>query len=144
MKMNWWKILGVLFFVKGAILFLLFYYGMTGFVVMENISSRTGSVLALALVIGGVLIFMAGKRGTPDYATAILEQRRYIDSARKLARIATRSGYQLEGGFKEGTRVTQGGDVITVIPNHRKVSRGVSRSILEALSSGISSFRRTS
>jgi drug/metabolite transporter (DMT)-like permease len=75
MKMNWWKILGVLFFVKGAILFLLFYYGMTGFVVMENISSRTGSVLALALVIGGVLIFMAGKRGTPDYATAILEQR---------------------------------------------------------------------
>ena len=58
MKFNLWKIFGVLFFIKGAVLLFLFYYGMTGFAIVEDLSSRTGSVLGLALVIGGIGLFL--------------------------------------------------------------------------------------
>ena len=52
-------------------------------------------------------------------------------------------GYVLREGYKEGTRVYKGNEVLTVIPNHRKMAgRGTAKSILEALATGESSFRK--
>jgi len=52
-------------------------------------------------------------------------------------------GYTLVEGYKEGTRVYKGNEVLTVIPKHARIeSRGTIKSILEALASGESSFRK--
>jgi hypothetical protein len=78
-----------------------------------------------------------------NYAQEILNQRRYVDDTRELKKIAKKMGYTLMEGYKEGTRVYDGESVLTVIPNHRKIGgKGTAKSILEALATGESSFRK--
>lgn len=80
-----------------------------------------------------------------NYAKKILESGRYVNSNRELKRIAKREGYILEDGYREGTIVLHPSNrrVVTVIPNHKTINcRDTIKSILEALATGESSFRR--
>ena len=83
-------------------------------------------------------------QGERNYAQEILDRRAYVDDTRELKRIARKMGYDLDEGHKEGTRVYRGGQVLTVIPHHRKIQgRGTLKGILESLATGESSFRKS-
>ena len=55
------KIIGGLCFLFGAVFLMNSFSGITGFVVLENAKADVSSILGIALVIGGLLMFMAGK-----------------------------------------------------------------------------------
>ena len=123
-----------------SIVLTLFNSTITGAVIGSNLSNYSNFFASLCFVVGLILMSNGGKR---NIAEEMLKQRRYVDNTRELKGIARKMGYILVDGYKEGTRVCRGDEVITVIPNHRKVSgRGTIVSILEALSTGESSFRR--
>ena len=98
-----------------------------------------GLIVGLVFVGVGTLLFFAQKG---NYAQKILDDRKYVDKTNELKSVARDMGYKLDPGYNEGTRVYKDNQVITVIPNHRTVSRGVSQSILEALATGLPNFRR--
>ena len=113
--------------------------GITGAVIGIS-SSNSLSLIAIAFFVIGLILISQRER---NYAREILEQRRYVDDTRELKKIARKMGYSLMEGYKEGTRVYNRNEVLTVIPNHRKIEgRGTVKSILEALATGESSFRK--
>lgn len=114
-------------------------FTITGAVIGTS-SSNSLSLVAIAFLIIGLILTLQRER---NYAQEILEQRKYVDDTRELKRIAGKMGYTLIDGYKEGTRVYKGNEVLTVIPHHRKIEgKGTVRSILEALATGESSFRK--
>jgi hypothetical protein len=112
----------------------------TGAVIGTNISNSLSFVAVFLFIVGLVLTITIKK---PNYAQEILQSGRFVDKTNDLKKIARKMGYTLDEGHKEGTRIYDGEDILTVIPNHRKINaRGTVKSILEALASGESSFRR--
>ncbi len=108
--------------------------------VIGTSSSNSLSLVAIIFFVAGLVLMSQRDR---NYAQEILEQRRYVDDTRELKKIARKMGYNLMEGYKEGTRVYKGNEVLTVISNHRKIEgKGTVKSILEALATGESSFRK--
>ena len=102
--------------------------------------SNSLSLISVVFFVVGLTLMLQRER---NYAREILDQRRYVYDTRELRSVAKRMGYTLVDGFKEGTRVYNGNQVLTVIPHHRHIQgRGTVKSILEALATGESSFRR--
>ncbi len=111
----------------------------TGAVIGAPISTSI-NFIAITLLVVGLILTSQRER---NYAQEILEQRRYVDDTRELKKIARKMGYSLIEGYKEGTKIYNENEVLTVIPNHRKIEgRGTVKSILEALATGESSFRK--
>jgi len=138
LTMNKKRITGFAFIVL-AIGITLSNISITGAVIGTSISNSLSLAAIVFLIIGLVLTFQRDR----NYAQEILDQRRYVDDTRELKKIARKMGYTLMEGYKEGTRVYSGNEVLTVIPNHRKIGgKGTAKSILEALATGESSFRR--
>ena len=107
---------------------------------IKNVFSGSNGLTAVILFLIGLVLISGRER---NYAREILDQRKYVEDTRELKKIARQMGYELIEGYKEGTRVYNGKEVVTVIPNHRKISgRGVVRGILESLAMGESSFRK--
>ena len=138
LTMNKKRITGFAFIVL-AIGITLSNISITGAVIGTSISNSLSLAAIVFLIIGLVLTFQRDR----NYAQEILDQRRYVDDNRELKKIARKMGYTLMEGYKEGTRVYSGNEVLTVIPNHIKICwKGTAKSILEALATGESSFRR--
>lgn len=98
------------------------------------------NLIAVALFIIGIILTIYESK---NYAREILERRRYIDDPREMMKIARKCGYTLDKGHREGAKVYNGDNIITVIPtNHPRIDKRVSNSILEALATGESSFRK--
>lgn len=132
------KILGIVLFLIGGFLIFNSFSGMTGFVVAENIEKNISSIIGLMLVIGGIVLFVRGKEG--NLALEIKKSGAIITNPKKLRKISNKMGY--EGRLvKEGYQVLNNGRPLTVIPNHN-ISTGVYRSIINALSTGESNFRK--
>jgi len=111
----------------------------TGAVIGTSITNSISFVAIVLLVVGLILT----SQREINYAREILEQGRYVDDTKELKKIARKMGYNLMEGYKEGTRVYSGHEVLTVIPNHRKIGgKGTAKSILEALATGESSFTK--
>jgi|TARA_Y100000310_G_C20586980_1_gene765940 hypothetical protein len=133
------KILGISFILLGVIISVS-NLSITGAVIGSSLSNYF-SFLAIAFLLVGVLLMMASR--DRNYAQEILDRGVYENRTRKLKKIARKMGYELEGGHKEGTRVYNDETVLTVIPHGKEVhGTGTQKSILEALATGISSFRR--
>jgi hypothetical protein len=136
--MNKKRITGFVFIVL-AIGITISNISITGAVIGVTISNSLSLVSIILLVVGLILVTHQDR----NYAQEILNQRRYVDDTRELKKIAKKMGYTLMEGYKEGTRVYDGESVLTVIPNHRKIGgKGTAKSILEALATGESSFRK--
>lgn len=141
--------IGTLSLLIGVFLVLDSFSGITGHVVSEQTGKGIGSILGLAFVIGGLLLFALEiqerrKEGglERNLAQEILKSGKVMLETRKLKRLANRMGYD-HREVREGYQVLgYGGGPITVIPNHRRVSIGVYRNIVRALATGESSFRR--
>ena len=132
------QFLGLVFVVISLIV-LISNFSITGAVIGTSSSNSLSLIAVIFLVVGLALVSQRER----NYAQEILEQRRYVDDTRKLKKIARKMGYSLMEGYKEGTRVYNRNEVLTVIPNHRKIEgRGTVKSILEALATGESSFRK--
>lgn len=120
------KSLGIIFIFL-SIIISVSNLNLTGAIIGSSLSNSF-SFIAAAFLVVGVLLIMAGRK---DY------------NSRELMKIARKSGYEIKTGYKEGTRVYNDGKVLSVIPNHRKISLGVQKKVLEALLTGISSFRKS-
>jgi len=79
-----------------------------------------------------------------NYAQEALDSGRTIDRFSDMERIAKKMDYTLVKGYREGTRIYKKGETnpLTVIPNHRTITKGTSTSILKRLAEGESNFRR--
>lgn len=136
--MNKKRIAGFIF-IFVAIAIIISNLSITGAVIGKAISNSLSLIAAIFLIVGIVLATYKGR----NIAQEILDTGRYVDSTKYLKKVARKMGYELKEGYKEGTKVCDGDVVITIIPNHRKIrARGTSISILEALATGQSSFRR--
>jgi len=98
------------------------------------------SFVAIAFFIAGIALIIKGR--LEDLAKESLSSRTVITDPRKIRRMSRMMGYKGRN-VKEGYQVLNDGIPITVIPNHQ-VSAGVYRSIMKALSTGESNFRRYS
>jgi len=111
----------------------------TGAVIGTTVSNSV-SLIAIALFIVGLTLMASKDR---NYAQEIIDKGAYMDDTNELRKIARRMGYDLQEAKREGTRVYSGKAVVTVIPRHRKIQgRETQKSILEALATGESSFRK--
>ena len=128
-----------LFLILAGIVLSVANVSITGAVIGTPQSNSLSLVVVILFVIGLVLM----SRRDKNYAQEILDQRLYVDDTRELKKIARKMGYSLMEGYKEGTRVYNGNEVLTVIPNHRKIEgKKTVKSILEVLATGGSSFRK--
>jgi len=113
----------------------------TGAVIGTSLSNYF-SIVAIVLLIVGIILISSRDR---NYAQEILDNKRYVDKEKEIKSIAKKMGYYIEEAHREGTKVynEKGGDIITVIPHHRRgIKKGTSRNILEALASGESNFKK--
>ncbi len=108
-------------------------------------ASNSLSWITIVFFVIGVLLVVRESEVETNYAQQILDRNKYVPNPREMIKIARKSGeYELVGGHKEGTRVYYGDKVLTIIPNHGTISKGTSKSILESLATGESSFRKRS
>ena len=111
----------------------------TGAVIGTNYTGVV-NLISIAMLIVGIVLMSSKDR---NYAQEIIDKGAYMDDTNGLRKIARRMGYDLQEAKREGTRVYSGKAVVTVIPRHRKIQgRGTQKSILEALATGESSFRK--
>ena len=139
------KIIGTTLILIGSVIIFSSFSSMTGFSIANSVEKDLGSILGFGFVIGGILVFMARKQKEGNLAKQILKDGGVIQSSRKLRRISKKVEKQ-EGysgrEVKEGYQVLgKDGNPLTVIPSH-DVSVGVYRSIMGALATGKSSFRK--
>lgn len=136
-------------FIIGVFLLASSESGITGNVISERVSA-VSSIFSLMLVIGGVLVFMTEREKKEgglekNLAREILQNKQIILDPRKLRKIANKIAKQQ--GYsgrevKEGYQILDAnGNPLTVIP-HKNISRGVYYSIMEALATGESNFRK--
>lgn len=116
--------------------------GITGAVIGTPLGNSISFLAAVCFILG--LVLMTYELRRKNYAEEILKQGRYVDDTRELKSIARKCGYRLDEGHREGTRIIKDdGEVLTVIPNHRRIEgRGTVRGILKALATGESTFRQ--
>jgi len=136
--MNKKRIFG-LSFITLAVVIIILNAKITGAFV-GTVFSNSLSFAALIFFVVGILLFFEKQK---NYAQEVLESRRYVDKTGELKRIAREMGYELVEGYREGTRVLKGDKVLTVIPKGKRVNgKGTIISILEAMATGESNFRR--
>ena len=146
MKFNVKRFVGVLLFWVGVVVILnSFSFGsnITGFAINTMTWKIGFSLFGLLVLVGGIVLFMMAGREVKEgnLAQQVKDSGAIILKTSKLKSIA-RKMYTIKN-VKEGTQVLDAnGRPITVIPNHRTVTPGVYRSIIGALASGHSSFRR--
>jgi len=140
--MNKKRQFGLFLTVVGILIILSSVSGITGNVISNVFVEKSlFTIIGLAFFVGGLVLFISGER----YKKIVEEMYRrnvYVDETKDFKKIAGRLGFRLEPGYKEGTRVYDEENVLTVIPKSRKVSRGVSKGILESFVTRESSFRR--
>ena len=66
--MNWKKLIGGLLVLKGIGLGFLAYKGITGFVVGDFVGFNAWFILSFVLLIGGMILFMAGRKRINFYS----------------------------------------------------------------------------
>ncbi len=139
-------ILGELLMILGLFIILnATLLGITGFAIGGFESPRVSTFFGLVFIIVGMAVFLANKEGKLEKTLAqqVLENRKVDPKVRFIKKVARKSGYVLEPNVKEGTPVyDQRGEYITVIPKGNKVRTGTYWSIIKALASGESSFRK--
>lgn len=137
------KKVGIAFVVVGLFLIM----ASTTFTLTGNVVNNSGkgiqvgsSIFGIAFLVVGLASFLAKKEG--NLAKRVLESGAVVDT-KKLIKLAKGMGYEVVKGYKEGARVYDGEEVITVIPKHKTVEgKGTYLGILKALSTGESSFRK--
>lgn len=140
------QIVGFIFLILGGILILNTFSGISGYIIIEEIPVSSSGFFGLVfLLVGIILVLMEGGLEKITYAQEIKASGAIITSPRKLIKIAKKSGYTVikrKGG--EGSRVLKpDGSNLTDIPRHN-ISTNVYRSIITALATGESSYRKRS
>ncbi len=112
--------------------------GITGNIIIEKFDEQVSSIFGLVLILLGLIVFLSGLE--KNLAQEVMESGAVITDPRKLRKIATRMGYSGRN-VKEGYQILdRAGKPLTVIPRHLKY--GTYKSIIEALATGESSFRK--
>lgn len=139
------EMLGLLL-ILGACFIIILNHGFktTGAVIGLLFSSVSYSdFIALIMLVIGILFHIHGGDSLEkNLAADILKSGKMIDKPKEIERIAKKMGYE-EREVKEGCQIIYNGHPLTVIPRHH-ISPGVYKSIMKALSTGESSFRRYS
>ncbi len=135
------KLLGIIF-ILGACFVVFFNHGLTGAVV-GILSWNYIDLIALAVLVAGILLFLYENKLERNIASEILKSGTVITDPKKIKKIAKEMGYKEGREVKEGYQIISHGHPLTVIPHHH-ISSGVYRNIMKALSSGESSFRKYS
>ena len=137
------KLIGIISIIIGTVILINSQTTLLGVSLSPGGANNFSLIAGLAFVGVGIVLLFSKKytKGDSDYAQHILDDGKYVDNPIEMKSIAKDSGYSLDKGAKEGTNVLKGTEIITVIPGH-KIKRGTSRSILEALASGNSNFRK--
>lgn len=132
------KNLGLFFVFVGILLMLVSTsFTITGNAVKEGINLGS-SFIGFVFLVGGLALFLASKEG--NLAKKVLESGAVITNSKKLKKIARKMGYEGRE-VKEGYQVLDYKDKpLTVIPNHKDVSKRVYYSVMKALSTGESNF----
>ncbi len=143
--MRWKKLSGMLLILSACFIVFL-NHGFTGAVIGLLFSSIGYSDLAaLVMLVAGILLHLHGNHeGTleKNIAADILKSGAVITDPKKIEKIARKMGYE-EKEVKEGHQIIYNNHPLTVIPRHN-ISKGVYYSIMKALSSGESNFRKYS
>ena len=142
MKSLTFKILGATSFLIGCVFVLNSFFGVTGFIIAEFVGKRTGSLIGLAFIIIGILLFL---RGRLEHSLDLFKSRGIITDPKKLKKVAGRiikqrghSGREVKEGYQI---LDKRNKPLTVIPRH--ISKGVYFGIRDALLTGEPNFRRT-
>ncbi len=140
--MRWKKFLGI-FLIALSFIITLSNLTILGAVIGSTASSSLSFLSILFLAIGIALVLVEKEGGLEKtLAQQILGSGAIITNPKKLRKIARKSGYKDGKEVREGYQVFDyEGNPLTVIPNHN-ISKGVYRSIIKALATGESSFRR--
>lgn len=148
MKKSLVKIMGVLLLLIGFIFIFSSFSKLTGNIVAEKITGSIASWIGLVFLVGGFAFFLMGKEKgregklETNLAQQVINDRKIITKSRDLINISKKMGYQGRQ-VKEGYQVLgRDGKPLTVIPRHKEVSGGVYQSVIEALATGESSFRK--
>ena len=137
------KLTGVILILIGIILILNSLSGITGFVISESIGTSVSGIIGLAFIIGGVffLFLSSRKQKEGNLAKMVKDSGTIITNPKKLRKISKQMGYN-GMWVKEGYQVLDKNKKrLTMIPHHN-ISEGVYRSIINALSTGKTSFRK--
>ena len=146
MKLKLQRIFGGALILTGFIFILNSLSSITGFIISQNLGKGVGSIFGLVFIICGILIFVSSREVKEgNLAKQLLENGAIVQDSKKLRKIAKKVGKQ-EGYF--GREVEEGYQILnknkkplTVIPRHN-ISAGVYRSIMNALVTGESNFRK--
>ena len=137
------KGLGVFFLLIGIFAFVLTFNTMniTGNSVLDKIGGSGGYFFGIIFVLIGGMLLMSRANSGKNLAQIAKESGAIITDGKKLKKIAKKMGYEGRE-VKEGYQILDlGGTPLTVIPHHN-ISSGVYRSIITALATGESSFRK--
>ena len=103
------KILGIVSLVLGLILILNSASSITGLVIVENLNKTVGSILGLALIIGGIIAMQAGEEEEGERRRG----RRLVRAVDAAHSEIWREGEKLTGGYR--TIATDEGDFVAKI-----------------------------
>jgi hypothetical protein len=112
----------------------------TGNVVSEKIGKTPSSILGLAFIIGGVVLFMARRSKEGNLAKQVLESGAVLSRPRDIKKIARKMGYEIVGNKREGYTVLYEKGRLTTIPGH--ISKETFYSIMKALATRKPNLRR--
>jgi len=87
MKSLTFEILGATSFLIGCVFVLNSFFGVTGFIIAEFVGKRTGSLIGLAFIIIGILLFL---RGRLEHSLDLFKSRGIITDPKKLKKVAGR------------------------------------------------------
>ncbi len=108
--------------------------------IIGSFRSDYPSIMALAIFIVGIILFLEENRLERNLASDILKKGGVITDPKEIIHIAVKSGYHGRE-VKEGYEVLDKyGKPLTVIP-HRHISKGVSKEIIKTLATGKSKFK---
>lgn len=139
------KIIGGSSALIGAILILNSLSGITGFVISQQLENTPSLFFGIILFVGGLALFVLEAREgglEKNLARDILKSGKVLSKSREIKKVVDQMGYNYRE-TKEGLQVLdKNGRPLTVIPKHPTISFGVYKSIMKALATGESSFRR--
>ena len=139
MKLKLWgmfcTLIGFIFIINSSV------KSITGNIINET-THVGGSIFGFTFIIGGIVLFLASQGGLErNLAQQMLASGKMLTKPREFKRIATKMGYTIGKEVKEGTQILNDEKYLTVIPKHN-ISKKVYCSILKALATGESNFRR--
>lgn len=137
------KLTGIFIIFIGVTMILRSFSGsITGYVISETFGANSFSLIGLIIVIFGFIVFEVSKKKLENLAQEAIDSGKVVTNARELKKIANKMNYSGKN-VKEGYQILDKYEKpLTVIPNHKEISPGVSRKILYSLATGESNFRR--